>query len=163
MGIRLLPVPEPFSPFGLVVDMFDLVHRHGVWSVDGYRDFLLDVHCIRLVNRVWHGFFDRVRYRLDDWHRVRHSHWNRLRYAHRDCPVHWYWYGAVDLNMLRDHVFGSVWWGVSRSVTEKSVELKKNLNSTIVSLLWKIMRSIDQYRLPLPLPNLLYILSVVFF
>jgi len=126
MGIlRLLPVPEPFGPLGLVVDVLDLVHWHGVRSVDGHRYFLLDVHRVRLVDRVWHGFFHRVSDRLDDRHRVRHAHGNRLRYAHRDRPVHWHGYGAVDLNVLRDHVFGSVWRGVSRSVSEKSVELKK--------------------------------------
>jgi len=123
---RLLPVPEPFSPLGLVVDVLDLVDGHGVWSVDGHGDFLLDVHGVRLVNRVWHGLLDRVRDRLDDRHRVRYADGNRLRYAHGDRPVHWHGYGSVDLDVLRDHVFWSVWWGIRRSVSRKIGRVEKN-------------------------------------
>jgi len=140
---RLLPVPEPFGPLGLVVDVLDLVHGHGIWSVDGHRDLLLDVHGVRLVDRVWHGFLDRVRDRLDDRHRVRHTDGNGLRYAHRDRPVHRHGYGPVDLNVLRDHVFRSVRWGVSRSVSEKIGTDEKNAYYNIgtlygksVSILW---------------------------
>lgn len=123
---RLLPVPEPFGPLGFVVDVLDLVDGHGVWSVDGHRDFLLDVHGVRLVNRVWHGFLDRVRDRLDDRHRVRYADGNRLRYAHGDRPVHWHGYGSVDLDVLRDHVFWSVRWGICRSVAGKIGRVKQN-------------------------------------
>lgn len=108
MYVGFLPAAEPFGPLGFVVDVLDLVHGHGVRSVDGHWDFLLNVHGVRLVDWVRHGFFDWIRDCLDDRHRVWHTHGHWLGYANRDSPVHWNGYGAVDLNVLRDDMFGSV-------------------------------------------------------
>lgn len=97
--------------------MLNLVH--GIWSVDGHRHLFLDVHRVRFVHRVRHRFLHRVRDRLDDRHRVRYAHGHRLRYADGHGPVHRYGYGAVDLDVLRDHLFGSVGRGGNGPVSEK--------------------------------------------
>lgn len=119
-----LPVAEQLGPFGLVVDVLDLVH--GVRSVDGHGHFLLNVHRVRFFHRVWHGFLHRVRHRLlhrvryglNDWHGVRHADSHGLGHTHSKGPVHGDGYGAVDFDVLGDHLFGTVRRGtVSLSVS----------------------------------------------
>lgn len=115
-----LPTAEPLGPLGLVVDVLDFVHGHWVRPVDGYRHFLLDVHRVRFLHRVWHGLFDGIRHGFDDGHGIRHLHGHGLRNADGNSPVHGHRNGAVDFDVLRDHLFGSVRRRVSGGVSKKS-------------------------------------------
>lgn len=119
-----LPATEPFGPFGLVVNVLDLVH--GIRPVDGYGHLLLDVNGVWFVHRIRHGLFHGVRDRLDYGHWIRHTHCYRCRYTDGNGPVHGHGHGPVDLHVLRDHLF----WSVSLTVGSSVSEISEQINFT---------------------------------